>query len=216
MTPLISFILLASVIATCTITSIYAPLFAHYRTQPTRLHLYGISATILLGALALYTHLGAWQQINTLDEAHEALQSARFSLPELAKAVESTPKSLDNRIAYASALGKLGQHDKAAEQFKVAVLLSGGRPDLILDFATAQILSADGMVSDDAIKSVEMVLLIAPNEPKARYFKAMYLLQHEKKVEAIALLEKIMHDLPNTDPLFASVSQRLNSLRTAK
>ena len=165
-----------------------------------------------MGTVALYSYTGAWRGINELATDHASDQSLRVSLPALAAAAETAPKSLQAREAYARALGKAGQHAKAAEEFRAAVLLSGGRPDLILDFATAQILSKDGTITEEANKSVDMVLLMAPREPKARFFKAVYLQQQGDIAQAKQKMTEILADIPASDALYATIQARLKSM----
>lgn len=220
MTPFLLFVCACILITLCVVSAIYSPVWSMIdattgRTHP-HIHALGMAGVIMASAIAFYSYTGAWNTLNILDEAQEKNTALRLSLPTLAANVQRNPQSLEATEAYAQALGQSGNHAKAAETYRAAILLSGGRPDLILNFATAQILSQDGTVSEEAIKSVDMVLLLAPNEPRARYFKAIYLQQHGQPQQAVTQMQAIVKDLPASDSLAATIRDRIESIKSAK
>jgi cytochrome c-type biogenesis protein CcmH/NrfG len=220
MTPFLLFICASILITLCVISAIYSPVWSVIEAETGRkrphIHAPGMAGMIMVSTIAFYSYTGAWNTLNILDEAQDKNTQLRLSLPTLAANVQRNPKSLEATEAYAQALGQSGDHAKAADAYRTAILLSGGRPDLILNFATAQILSQDGMVSEEAIKSVEMVLLLVPKEPKARYFKAVYQQQHGQVQEAIAHMQAILKDLPASDAFAATIRERIQSIESSK
>jgi cytochrome c-type biogenesis protein CcmH/NrfG len=211
MTPLLTLCILSLMVSLCVVLSIFSPLMRVGNTPDARIAAFGMAGVMLTGAIAFYSYTGAWQNVDELNNAQAANRELRIALPQLAMQAQQQPKSFEARAAYGRALGKAGDHAKAAEEFRAAVLLSGGQPDLILDFATAQILSADGTISDEAIKSVDMVLLMEPKEPKARYYKAIYLQQHGDDAQARRMMNEILHDISKQDPLTAIIQHRLST-----
>lgn len=209
MTAFHGFLIVACSILACVISAIYRPMLSpHYAINSRQLPI--LCATlIILGSIGLYGYLGKWSYINELTALHDEQQDLRFQLPKLEQKANANPKDLAAQIAYARALGTAGMHTQAANYFKVAVILSNGRPDLILDYATAQILSADGMVSEEAMRSVNVVLTLIPDEPQALFYKAVNLQQNSKNTEAKTLFTQILKTLPANDPLRDSIQKRL-------
>jgi cytochrome c-type biogenesis protein CcmH len=191
------------------IIMIFLPLWKVDRTRANRITILMTCILICIGAMALYLKIGSWDTASHINNEQVKQDNVQSELTLAKQAALKEPKNLDAVSHYARSLGKAGRHAEAAEQFRTAILLSKGRPDLILDYATAQIFANNGDISEEALKSVDMVLLIEPTEPKARYFKAMYLQQKGKTKEAENAFNALRASLKPDDTLIKLIDERL-------
>ncbi len=192
---------------------IFLPLWRMDNNRQSRIIIILTCVLIILGATALYIKIGAWNLSDKIESISVERSLEEEKLTQAQANADQNPKDINARTAYALALGKAGRHAEAAEEFRKAVLYSGGRPDLILNYATAQIFAAGGTVTEDALKSIEMVLLVTPQEPKARYFKAMYLQQNGKNKDAEALFLSLKSSLKPNDSLIPLIDERLHNTK---
>lgn len=193
---------------------IFTPLWLRAEDKAQRLTLLGAGFAVIAAACAGYAMLGGWRTLPAINAVFAEREAQQQELIDSAKDFQDHPDALDAVVRHATALGKAGRHADAAELFRKAILLSKGRPDIILNYATALILAANGEISDDANQSIDMVLLLAPQEPKARYFKAVYLQQHDKKEDAKKLLTELRASLKPNDTLATLIDDRLKELAT--
>jgi cytochrome c-type biogenesis protein CcmH/NrfG len=80
---------------------------------------------------------------------------------------------------------------------------------LILAYTKAQVMQADGKVTDEAKKGLEIVLMIQPENPDARYFMALRKLQDGQTSEAMGDMKALYKSLPADSPLKATIDRQI-------
>ena len=101
------------------------------------------------------------------------------------------------------------QFSAAANAYKQAVLLSGGNPVFIMAYSRALIMEADGEVTDDAKKSLDIVLVLQPENEEARYFMAVRKLQSGNSREAMTEMKELYKSLADGSPLKAMIDRQI-------
>jgi cytochrome c-type biogenesis protein CcmH len=169
----------------------------------------GISLLFFAGAFGIYSLVGSPEIIPLLQERQARLAVLKEIILRDSEAVKVDPKNLKAWIELGQSFAETGQYGAAANAFKQSVLLSGGDPALIMAYAKAMILDADGKVSDHAKKSLEMVLIQQPDNFEARYFVAVRKLQEGKTEEAMKEMKALYHSLPEDSPLKAMIDRQI-------
>lgn len=142
----------------------------------------------------------------------ERLQTIRDAKPQIA-ALQAEVQSHPDRIKAWAKLGEIdmsiGRYSSSAEAWKHAVLLTGGNPAVILQYNKALIFAANGTVTDDAKKGLEMVLKLNPGNPEARYFLALRDLQDGNTQQAMQKMKALYHDLPQDSPIKEIIDRQI-------
>lgn len=171
--------------------------------------LLAISVLLFIGTAGIYAMLGAPSIIPLLDKYHAKMAEAHKTALQQSETVKANPKDLAAWVGLGQSYMQGGQYKQAAEAFKQAVLLSQGNPLIILAYASAMISEAGGKVTDEAKKSLEMVLLQQPENPEARYLLALRLLQEGKTQEAMAKMKELYRSLPEESPIKAMINKQI-------
>jgi cytochrome c-type biogenesis protein CcmH len=208
MTPL--FLLLALICLTA-LSFLLAPVM-----QPPALSLAQRRYTILVVGLCyvtvcfgLYSWIGAPRVVPLLAEREQRLDTLRREITENIEAVKTNPDHLQAWVVLGTNFLETGQIDSAVEAFRQAVVLSGGDPQLILAYVKAQVMQADGKVTDDAVKGLEMVQMMEPQNPDARYFMALRQLQDGDMQSAMSEMKALYQSLPEDSDLKAMIDQQI-------
>jgi cytochrome c-type biogenesis protein CcmH len=160
-------------------------------------------------SLGIYAMVGSPQLIPLLEKRQQRINELAAEITDNLAKVKSDPKDLGAWVILGTAFLETGQLDSAVGAFKQAVVLSGGDPALILAYAKAQIMQADGKVTDDAKKGLEMVLMLQKDNPDARYFMALRKLQDGKTQEAMADMKALYHSLPDDSPVKSMINKQI-------
>jgi len=169
----------------------------------------GTSAFFFIGAFGLYHWLGSPEIIPLLTERQEKLASLKQTIVKRSQDVKTNPKNLGAWVELGQSFMETGQFSAAANAFKQSVVLSGGNPLLIMAYAQAMIFAADGKVTDDAQKSLQMALLQQPQNPQARYYLAVRQLQDGHTPEAMKAMKELYHSLPADSPVKAMIDREI-------
>lgn len=168
-----------------------------------------VSISMLLGALGLYSLFGSPQVIPLAAQHEQKMAQLRASIAEHAQKVKQNPKDVGAWVLLGQDFMDGGQYTAAASAFKQTVLLTGGDSRLILAYAKAQVMAAEGKVTDEAKRSLDMVLLQDKKNADARYFLAVYDLQNGKTQEAMAAMKALYHSLPKNSPLKNMINMQI-------
>jgi cytochrome c-type biogenesis protein CcmH len=170
---------------------------------------FAIGASFFVAAFGLYAWLGAPRIMPLLALRQEKLLELKKNILSRSEAVKKNPKDLAAWVELGQDFMETGQYPAAANAFKQSVLLSSGNPLLIMAYAQALILGADGKVTDEAKKSLDMVILQQPQNPEARYYLAVRQLQDGHTQEAMKEMKELYHSLPNNSPLKAMINMEI-------
>lgn len=172
-----------------------------------------IALAYLLLSLGLYSWIGAPRLLPLLEARDQAVRHLTAQITQNLERIKKNSNDLGAWVSLGADFLKTGQIDAAVRAFKQAVLLSGGDPDLILAYAKAQILQADGQVTDNAARGLEMVLMMQPDNPEARYFMAVRKLQAGQTKEAMKEMKALYHALPEDSPVKAMINEQIGRAR---
>lgn len=168
-----------------------------------------VCAVFLVAGVGLYSWLGAPRIIPLIKERDEKLTDLTSRMSRYSDSVTKNPKDIASWVGLGQGFMETGQFKAAANSFKEGVILSKGDPRLILAYATALIYEADGKVTDDAKKSLEMVLVQDKENAQARYFLNVRLLQDGKTEEAMKAMKELYRSLPEGSPVKAMINQQI-------
>ena len=168
-----------------------------------------VSAVFFVASFGFYSWLGAPKIIDAIEVRNAKLQQLKTSITANSELVKTDSKNLGAWIELGQDFLETGQFSAASNAFRQSVLLSKGNPKLLLAYAKSLILSNDGAVGDDAKKALEMVLLQDKQNPEARYFTALYNLNHGKLPEAMSEMKALYHELPDGSPLKNTINQQI-------
>jgi cytochrome c-type biogenesis protein CcmH len=160
-----------------------------------------VSAILLVGGVIAYRQFGTPEIIPMLAQREERLLVLKETILQASEAVKKDNKNIEAWLTLADSFMETSQFSAASNAYKQAVLLSEGNPAIIMAYARSMIIGADGVVSDDAKRSLDMVRMLQPENSEARYYQAVYMLQAGKQPEAMAEMKDLYHSLPEDSPL---------------
>jgi cytochrome c-type biogenesis protein CcmH len=204
------FLMFSIIVALCLLV-LLAPVWQNNTlVMPQRRVAAGITALFFITlSMGIYAVVGSPQLIPLLEKRQQRIVELTAEITDNLAKVKSDPKDLGAWVILGTAFLETGQMDSAVGAFKQAVVLSGGDPALILAYAKAQIMQADGKVTDDAHKGLEMVLMLQKDNPDARYFMALRKLQDGKTQDAMADMKALYHSLPDNSQIKSMINKQI-------
>lgn len=187
------------------------PIFAARDISKPQKRIFMILVSVLFigGGLLLYSMVGAPEILPLIAKREVRLAELKTAITANANAIKENPKNLNAWVEMGDNFMETGQFAAARNVFKQAVLLSEGNPVLIMAYARAMIAEADGKVTDEAKKSLNMVLMLTPNNEEAHYFSAVYKLQTGDTKAAMTEMKALYRTLPETSPLKAMIDRQI-------
>ncbi len=168
-----------------------------------------ITMFIVGGGLFLYKQFGTPEILPLLAEREEELSALKEKIIVNSEAVTKDPKDIKAWLELADNFMESNQFDAAANAYKQGILLSRGNPELIMAYASALILAAGGKVTQDAKKSLDMLLILQPANEKARYFLAMHKMQSGDTENAMAEMKELYKSLPEDSSLKDMIDRQI-------
>lgn len=107
---------------------------------------------------------------------------------------------------------RTGRSADAVAAWKNVIRLSGASAVREAGLGEALTADASGVVTADAEAAFGRALALDPNEPRARFFTAMALMQEGKQAEAVAAWQAMAQALPADSPWQAVVGRALASI----
>ncbi|MDX2204589.1 MAG: c-type cytochrome biogenesis protein CcmI [Hyphomicrobiaceae bacterium] len=107
---------------------------------------------------------------------------------------------------------KLGRYRDAANAFQRAVVLLGESPQRLAGLAEASVFAADGIVTEEARKAYERVLVLEPKRIEARFWLALAKEQDGDLKGAKADFEALVAAAPAEAPWRGAVEERVRAL----
>jgi cytochrome c-type biogenesis protein CcmH len=91
--------------------------------------------------------------------------------------LQAQPDDLEGWILLARSQIDANRYQDAVEAYRHAANLSGHKPEIVGDWAEAQVLAADGMVTPGAQQAFQSALVDPENAPRSHYYLALAKLQ---------------------------------------
>ena len=187
----------------------FSPLYHRQEEEGKKRALLLLCLFFTFASFGLYQLFGTPQIVPMLAQRDEKLKELRTSILSSSALVKQDSKNLGAWVELGQDFIETGQFAAASNAFRHAVLLSEGNPRLILAYAKSLIMEADGKVTDDAKKALQMVLLQDKENPDARYFMALRNLQDGKMPEAMAEMKSLYRSLPDDSPLKSMINKQI-------
>jgi cytochrome c-type biogenesis protein CcmH len=164
---------------------------------------------LTLSSLGFYHMAGTPEIVPLMAEREVKLAELSQSITTHSAAVKKDPGDLRAWVQLGDDFMQTGQYAAAANAYKQTVLISQGNPVLIMAYARALIATADGTVTDDAKRSLDMVLKLEPEHAEARYFQAVRLLQQGQTQEAMASMKALYGSLSEDSPVRSMIDRQI-------
>lgn len=168
-----------------------------------------LSVMFLAGVFLLYSLIGAPELLPLMEKRQQRLEELKTVIVTRLQEAKADPRNLAAWVELGDSFMETRQYAAAVNAFKQAVLLSQGDSGLILAYARAQILEADGKVTDEAKKGMDMVLLQDHGNAEARYWLIVRKLQDGHTPEAMQEMKALYHSLPADSPVKAMMDRQM-------
>lgn len=160
-------------------------------------------------AYSVYYFAGAPQVVSLSAEREIQMARLRQAISQHSELVKQDPKNIQSWAILGQSFLQTGQYKGAVNAYKQAVTLSGGTPELILGLVNAQIAEAEGRVTDEAKKGIEMVLMQDKENAEGRYLMAVRKLQDGRTEDAMKEMRTLYYSLPDNSPLKAHIDEQI-------
>jgi cytochrome c-type biogenesis protein CcmH len=168
-----------------------------------------IAAMFSFGVFSTYALTGAPEIVPMLRKHREETAMLQADILEQSNLIRESPRNLQSWLKLGQSYMGLGRYDSAVNAFRQASILSKGSPPVLLAFAGAMISQAGGLVTDDAKKSLEMIILQQPDHAQARYLLALRMLQDGHNAEAMKSMKDLYRSLPSDSPVKAMIDRQI-------
>ncbi|MEM6382491.1 MAG: c-type cytochrome biogenesis protein CcmI [Pseudomonadota bacterium] len=169
-----------------------------------------------VGALSLYNWLGAPglpdRPLAERLEANTDQQDAAILIARVEDAVRQNPDDLRGWSILAPIYSRQGQFAQARNAYAQLLRLRGNDPALLTDLGEVIVIESQGLVTQEAMNRFEAALEIDPIFPKARYYRALGMIQDGNHDEARAALLSLQRDGGPDAPWAQSVAGLLADL----
>ena len=165
-----------------------------------------IAAVLIVPAVALPLYLRSGNpQLPDVPHAQRMADAEKNGdmealIAKVEQHLEANPDDLQGWQILAPAYRRAQRWDDAVEAYRNIVRLAPPDATNIADFAEAQVMANQGMVSAPAHDLFRQVLTIDPTLPKARFYNALALKQEGKTDEARAAFTAFLKDSPADAP----------------
>ena len=168
-----------------------------------------VCALFFLGGFGMYALVGAPEIVPLMHERDTKIAELKDVITKRASDVKANPNDLAAWVELGQSFVATSQYSAAANAFRRAVLISKGNPVLIMAYAKSLIMEADGKVTDDAKKSLEMAAMLQPKNPEPRYWLIVRQLQDGKAQEAMKAMKALYKTLPEGSPLKQQIDRQI-------
>lgn len=164
-------------------------------------------------ALALYLYLGSpftLQDIDVQQAQHK--QTATHIATLEARQQAQGELSAKDWATLGAAYMATEQYAQAAEALREAVVASEGEPHLIMAYGKAQMLAADGAITEGAKQAFTLAAELLPENPEPRFLLAVERMQAGDKAGAREHFALLLPQLPPQAPLRRVIESRLQEI----
>lgn len=164
-----------------------------------------IAVSVFL-SLAMYLAVGSPFAIHPIAAHQERNDQLLKKIAEL----NASPEDTDLKWAQlGAAYMQLEQYKQAEGALRRAVLASEGDPNLIMAYGKAQMLAADGAVTEGAKQAFTLASKLLPDNPEPLFLLAVERMQAGDKEGARKLFRQLLPRLPEGAPLRKRIEERL-------
>jgi cytochrome c-type biogenesis protein CcmH len=153
------------------------------------------------GSFVLYNQFGTPEILPLLKEREEKLSELKEKIISNSELVKKDPKNIKAWVDLGDNFTESNQFSAAANAYRQGILITHGNPAIIMAYARSLILAADGTVTPEAKKSLDMLLILEPKNEEARYFQAMHKMQSGDTKNAMQEMKELYKSLPADSPL---------------
>ena len=179
-----------------------------------------IAVLVPVAAVALYLAIGSpWLTQSTpgggtIAERSDEPDGARMAalVEALGRRLKDRPDDADGWALYAGSLAGLGRTGAALDAFRRAVALDPKNTELLSRFAEIQILAASGTVTPEARRTLNAVLALDRDEPRARYYVGLAEQQAGRLRQALELWLALEAESPPDAPWRTLLARRVERL----
>lgn len=168
-----------------------------------------IAVVVSVMSLGLYAIWGSPRVVPLADLHQSQMRGLYKIVSENSKIIKTNPDDVEAWLRLSQAFSDIGDYAAAVNGFKQAVLASKGHPRIIAAYSEALIMQAGGEVTPQAKKSLDIALMMDKEMPIARYYQAVWLLQQERNDEAMAMMKKLYHELPEDSSLKKRMKEQI-------
>lgn len=161
------------------------------------------------GSFLLYHQFGTPEILPLLEEREEKLLALKEKIIANSAEVKKDPKNLKAWLELGDSFMESSQFSAAANAYKQAILLSQGKPEIIMAYIHALIIGADGTVTDEAKKSLDMMIILQPKNEEVRYFLAMQKMQSGDTKNAMAEMKALYKSLADDSPIRDMIDRQI-------
>lgn len=166
--------------------------------------------------LALYLAVGSPFKMRELSEQQVEHTTMLQRIVELEKkSAEAAEEDALPHAELGAAYIHTEQYGKAVVALKEAVKRSDGQPELILMFGKAQMMEADGQITEGAKQAFEMAAKLMPDNPDPAMMLAMERMQAGDTKGAKERMRALLPNLPEGIPLRRMIEQQLKEENTS-
>lgn len=168
-------------------------------------------ATAFFLSMALYMYVGSPFNLAAFEAQKTENQELRQQIGALREKLATEAGKEDGGLwaQLGAAYIQTEQYPQAAAALKEAVKLTEGQPQLILMYGKAQMMAADGDITDGAKQAFEMAAKLMPDNPDPLLMLAMERMQAGDKPAARAYMQKLLPLLPDAAPIKQVIIKRL-------
>ncbi|MBM3617769.1 MAG: hypothetical protein FJX23_04410 [Alphaproteobacteria bacterium] len=159
-------------------------------------------------SVALYLSVGSPFQVNEIAQQKQEHTDLLAQLTKLEKETASEAGA-EHYAALGAAYIQTEQYAKAATALKEAVKHSEGQPELILMYGKAQMMAADGQITEGARQAFEIAAKLMPDNPDPAFMLALERMQAGDKEGARERMRALLPMLPEGIPLRRMIEQQL-------
>lgn len=161
------------------------------------------------GGFLFYFQFGTPEILPLMAQRDKEISELKEKIITNSQAVKKDPKNLKAWIELGENFMESNQYSAAANAYKQAILLSQGNPALIMSYVQALVIDAGGTVTQEAKKSLDIMLMLQPKNEQARYFLAMYKMQSGNTQEAMQEMKKLYRSLPDDSPIKDAIDRQI-------
>lgn len=168
-----------------------------------------VMAFFLGGGFLFYNQFGTPEILPLLTQRAAKLNELKDKITTSAEEVKKNPENLKAWAELGYDFMETGQFSAASNAFKKTVLLSQGNPEFIMAYVRALIMEADGEVTQEAKRSLDIMLMLQPENAEARYYMAVWKLKSGDTENAMAEMKALYKSLPADSPVKEIIDRQI-------
>ena len=155
-------------------------------SNPKMITAFGLVFFLSIGSVAVYSYLGSptlgnlafvdrdIEKERKAQSGGQAVSEMTTVIDRLEQKLATDPNNLEGWLMLGRSAISMGQFPRAVKAYEQALALSPGNIDVLIDYAETLVLSNEGQVTEDALKSFKYAHKTNAAHPKARYYIALH------------------------------------------